>query len=88
MSDELEENTEQTGKKRGRKASPILAASRAYDKANFKANKARQAHAKVEHVAQQLKDAEAEEAAAYDSLQEVLEGSVGLSTERDRKSVV
>ncbi len=59
-------------KKPGRKPSPLTAAQKRFITAKTKADKARKAHEKVDHIAAQLREAEAEEAQAYEELQAVL----------------
>jgi len=63
-------------KKPGRKASPLLAASRAYDDAHQRADKIRAKIEKVQPLIDQLADVEAEEAAALADLHAVVAGNV------------
>lgn len=58
--------------KKTRTVSPLVAASRAYDKANKRADKARTAAAKVKNVADELAEAESAETAAYNALSALL----------------
>lgn len=73
MSDETTtDETAEDKPKRGRTVSPFAAASRAFDKAHTRADKARKAAAKVKAAAEELAEAEAEEQAAYTALQDEL----------------
>lgn len=71
---ETPENPDTTSarKRPGRKVSPFLAASRAYDKATHRLDRARARAAKVQDVADELAAAEAEEAAAAAELAKYL----------------
>lgn len=64
----MSESEETPKPRKGPKPNPISA----YEKARAKAEKARAAYAKVERLAEAVKEAEAEERAAYDALQEAL----------------
>lgn len=69
----IEETTEVPAKGRpGAKPQPLTAASKRYEKAKSRADKARAAHQKVVDVTERLHSAEAEEAEALDALEEEL----------------
>jgi hypothetical protein len=59
-------------KKRGRKPSPLSPLLREWERATAAADKARTAYDKVSAIAQRVEEAEAEEDAAYQALQDAL----------------
>jgi multidrug resistance efflux pump len=70
------EETQPTGKKKGPKPNPFTRVERA----KAKVEKARAAYEKVQHLANALEEAEAEEQAALQALQEAV-AAAGVSTE-------
>jgi hypothetical protein len=70
------EETQPTGKKKGPKPNPFTRVERA----RAKVEKARAAYEKVQHLANALEEAEAEEQAALSALQEAV-AAAGVSTE-------
>lgn len=73
MSNQTDTEVQAAKKKPGRKPSPLTSAQQQFVKAKSKADKARLAHQKVDHIAAKLHEAEKEETEAYEALQQVLE---------------
>lgn len=70
-----EVTTEETPKKKGRTASPLLAATREFEAAHRAADKARARIARVQPLIDALADLEEVEQAAYEKLQDVIKNA-------------
>ncbi|MFF8831293.1 hypothetical protein [Streptomyces sp. NPDC015131] len=73
--------TTTTRKRPGRKPSALKAAANRFEEAKAKADKARAAHAKVEHIVETLETAETEEQQALEDLQNTIAELAGDDTD-------